>query len=158
MHVDQSIIQKNNSSPTGVYLFSGKGKGSCVKTCLFEAATDAVPFVIAAAFTRLFALPLTSPILGIGTAAFVGKLVLKTLKWYDDRILINLTKEACKFNQKHPKLQLVSFIFVLTISFLSQTTALLTGIALGCFGATILDVENYKRRQQANRRIKDHRV
>jgi hypothetical protein len=113
---------------------------------------ESVAFLIGAVAVRVFSTALTAPFLGIGLSILVTRLVIKLIDCYDDTLLVNLTKEVCKFNKRYPKLQIITFIATLALCFLSKTLSFILGISLGSFGSIILDVENYKLLQQANRK------
>ncbi len=121
-------------------------------TCLIETPAEALAFAVAAAAMRVFIPCLSAPLLGISAGLLATKLVLKISSCYTSNLLISLTKEACKLNRKYPKLQLIAFIFAMSISFLSRFLGIVLGIALGSFGAVILDIENYKLLQKVTRK------
>lgn len=121
---------------------------------IFEAVPiEGIAFIIASFAMRIFSTSLAFPLVGIGLAIITTRLVLKVIDRYDNKLLVNLTKEACKFNRNYPKLQMIIFICTLVFSFVSKTLSFSTGACLGSFGSIILDVENYKLQQQANRQI-----
>lgn len=120
--------------------------------CLEEIPVEAVAFAIAALAVRLFAPVLSTPLFGIAAGLLATKLVLKLVERYDNGRVINLTKEALRFNKGYPNLQFITLVFALATSWIAQTVAFFTGAALGCFSAIILDVEHYKLLQQANRK------
>lgn len=118
----------------------------------YEIAVEAVAFAVAATVVYLFKSPMFAPLLGISIGLFTSKLVVKILDHYNGSFLIKLSKQACTLYKNFPKLQLISFIFALAISTLSDTFGLIFGIALGSFEALVLNIENYKLLQQANRK------
>lgn len=89
---------------------------------------------------------------GIGLGILGTGLVLKAHCSYDSWNWVNLTMKACKLNKKYPNLQLISFIFALSIGVLSSTFGFAAGMVLGCFAAIILDVEHSKAILEENRR------
>lgn len=121
---------------------------------LYEIPVESLGFFSAAALAHFLMKKWVAPLLGVGLGLLATRLVIKAFDRYDSRPLVNLTKEACKLNRKYPKLQLITFIFALAISFLWPFVGLAVGTLLGAFGAVILDVENYKLILQANRKDK----
>lgn len=119
---------------------------------LNEIPFEAAAFAVAGLALQFFFPSLSAPLFGISIALASTKLVLKFLDRYDNVKLLRITKEACKLNKSYPNLQLVGFIASLALSLLSQNVGFVVGIAVGAFGAVILDIENYKLMQQANRR------
>jgi len=124
---------------------------------IFDAVpVEGITFLIASLAIRLFTTTLSSPLFGIGISIIVTRLVLKAIDRYDNTLLINLTKTACKFNKEYPTLQLITFICALAFSFLSGPLSFVIGACLGSFGSVMLDVEHYKKMQQANRNLLLH--
>lgn len=119
--------------------------------CLCETPAESVAFTLAAVAARVFIPWLTMPLLGIAAGVLATKLVLKLFDRYNVS-LVGITKEACRFNKKYPKSQLIGFIFTLCMGWLSQTLGVIAGIILGSCGALVLDVESYKLIQQAKRK------
>ena len=113
---------------------------------------EGIAFLAASLAVRIFSISLSTPLLGIGISILTTRIALKALDCYDDSLLVELTKEACKFNKRFPKLQIITFIFALALSFYTKTLSFITGACLGSFGSIILDVENYKFLQEANRK------
>jgi len=118
---------------------------------LYESSAEAAVFLTASLAMRIFVPPLAAPLLGISLSVIATRLVLKICDRYNSTVVIHLTKEACKFNKRHPQFQRIAFVFSLAISFLSRTCGFIGGIILGSFGAILLEVENYKLLQRANR-------
>lgn len=112
---------------------------------------EGVTFVVAALAMRVFSVTLSTPLLGIGISIIAATLLLKTIDSYNHRIVVDLTKEACKINRLYPNLQAIGFVAALMISFTSQTLSLFIGVSLGTFGSIVLDVERHKLLQQWNR-------
>ncbi len=139
-------------SSTSFYPISSVSPGDILATVVSAIPVEAITFFAAAAVSRLFIAALSAPLAGIGIGIVITKLALKSFSRYDSGPLVYLTKEACRFNRKYPQAQLISFIFVLSIGFLSAQIAMIAGGLLGCFGAILLDVETYRLIQQANRR------
>lgn len=127
-------------------------KPSLVFQILNAIPIEGIAFVVASCAVRIFSASLAAPLLGIGVSILTTRLVLKTIDCYDNKLLVNLTKEACKFNKNYPKLQMITFICALALSFVSKTLSFIVGACLGSFGSIILDVESYKLMQQANRK------
>jgi hypothetical protein len=113
---------------------------------------EGIAYLVASVAIRIFSISLSFPLLGIGLSILTTNLALKTLEWYDSQLVVDLTKEACKFNRTYPNLQLVIFTSALAISFLTETLSFFAGIYLGSFGTIIMDVENYKRLQEESRK------
>lgn len=124
----------------------------CSKKILDQMPFEGVAYLVASIAVRVFSTALSAPLLGIGISIVATNLALKTIEWYDNQLVIDLTKEACKFNRNYPNLQWVMFIAALAMSFLSETLSFITGIYLGSFGTIIMDVENYKRLQDESRK------
>lgn len=129
------------------FAFSAKG---CL-TCLKEAPVEAVAFLVAAAVVRIFSPSLAAPLLGVGVSMLATTLVLKAVSLYNPALTIKLTKEVCIFNNKHPKLQLVTAIFSFVVSFVSRSLGFISGGFLGGVGCIVLDLERYKLMQKASR-------
>lgn len=117
---------------------------------------DAIPvegitFAVASLAVRIFSTSLTAPLLGVGLSLIASRLLLKAIDLCNHRIVVALTKEACKLNRAYPNMQLIIFISSLAFSFTSQSLSFLMGLSLGSFGGVILDVERHKLMQQWNR-------
>ena len=123
-----------------------------LETILEEIPFEGTAFLAAALAARFFFPLFTAPLLGIGLSLTVTRLAIKFLGRYDRKLMVDLTKEACKLHREYPNLQLICFLFSLSIALLSKTLGFLAGAAAGSFGAVILDVENYKRLQQIDRK------
>lgn len=136
--------------------FSLRQKAKEIASLIYETPAEALAFGVAAAASRLFGLPFAAPFLGISAGLFATKLVLKILGRYNDSALVELSKRACKLNRDMPKLQIITFIFALTISTISQTIGFISGIGLGSYGAVVLDIENYNLIRLANRRRRSY--
>ena len=119
---------------------------------LDEIPYEGVLFLVAACAARIFFPLLSAPLFGIGLSVTFARLAIKLLSCYDKKLLIDLTKEACKLHRKYPKLQLICFLFSLAIAFISKTLGFLAGAITGSSGALILDVENHILMQQLERR------
>lgn len=113
---------------------------------------EGLSFLIASVATRIFSISFGIFLAGIGISLIATTLVIKSIDCYDHRVLISLTKEACKFNKNYPKLRLITFISGFILSSFSKKLAFATGVFLGSYGGLILDVETYKQMQQANRK------
>lgn len=113
---------------------------------------EGIAYLVASIAVRVFSVSLSYPLLGIGLAMVVTNLALKTIEWYDNQLIIDLTKEACKFNRAYPNLQRIMFASALAISFLTETLSFVVGIYLGSFGTILMDIENYKRLQEERRK------
>jgi hypothetical protein len=112
---------------------------------------EGVAFLVASVAVRIFSASFACPLLGIGISLVTTTLVLKSLECYDQLLLINLTKEACKLSKKYPKIQMIACICALVFSLISRTSGFLLGALIGSFSSLILDVERYKLIQKANR-------
>jgi hypothetical protein len=117
-----------------------------------EVASEALAFAIASLAMRLIVPPFSAPLAGISVGLLSAKLVIKTLTPYNYAPLKELTYEACLLRERYPRLQAISSVFVLSISLLSQTLGRALGVAIGVYGAIILDVENYKLMQRTDRK------
>lgn len=117
-----------------------------------DASAEALGFVIASLAVRIFVPSFGAPLMGIAIGLFAGKLVIKTLTSYNSVALMDLTYGACQLGERYPKLQTISFLFAMGVSLLSRPLGLAAGIAIGAYGAAILDVENYKLMQKASRK------
>jgi hypothetical protein len=147
------------TSPSKTPVRSSTGASSAIRRCLgftasllYETPAETAAFITAGLFMRLLSPSFLSPFAGIGCSFLCTRLVVKVLDTYYYNPLVKIKKEACNFNKTYPKLQVITFIAALAISLLSQTLGFLLGVALGSFGAIVLDVETYKLRQQAKRR------
>lgn len=129
---------------------SASSYDQCFTSCAHTTPIEGLAFIATAAVTNLFIPSITPSLIAIGTALFSATLVLKALNRYTSFFAIKLTKEACKLRRAYPKLQVITLIFSLAISFLSKAAGVLAGIVLGTFGAIVLDVEYYKLQQRAN--------
>lgn len=112
---------------------------------------EGIAFLVASIAVRFFSTSFAYPLLGIGSSLVITTLVLKSLECYDQQLLINLTRETCKFSKKHPKIQMIACICALVFSLISTISSFFIGVLIGSFGSLILDVERYKLLQQANR-------
>lgn len=112
---------------------------------------EGVTFVVASLAMRVFSVTLSTPLLGIGLSIIAARLFLKAIDPYAHRLVVDLTKEACRINRAYPNLQTMAFIAALAISFTSQSLSLFIGVSLGTFGSIVLDVERHKLLQQWNR-------
>lgn len=126
-------------------------KASIINHFLNVIPTEGVTFIVASLAVRIFSSSLACPLLGIGISLVTTTLVLKSLECYDQLLLINLTKEACKLSKKYPKIQMIACICALVFSLLSKTFSFILGAFIGSFSSLILDVERYKLIRQANR-------
>lgn len=124
-------------------------RDSCFKIIPIES----IAFLIASVAASVFSHSIAAVFLGIALSIATTKLVLKAFDCYDRSLVVNVTKEICKFNKKHPKLQLIAFLFALAIGFASKPLGLIAGAFLGSFGSIVLDVESYRLMQQTNRRV-----
>lgn len=113
---------------------------------------ESLAFLVGSLAVRIFCLAPAAPLIGIGISIITTRLVLKIIDCYDTSLLVNITKEACKFNKRYPKLQMIAFISAIALSFITQDLSFIMGACIGSFGSIILDVENYKLLQQANRK------
>jgi hypothetical protein len=117
-----------------------------------EIPIEGIAFLATSVVMRLFIPAFSPPLFGIGLSLCATRLAINFLGSYDKRTVVELTKEACKFNRKYPKLQLITFLFTIVLSFFSRTLAFFAGTVAGSFGALLLDVENYKLMQQTDRK------
>lgn len=126
-------------------------KNSYGITLLNSIPAEGIAFLVASIAVRFFSSSFAYPLMGIGISLITTTLVLKSLECYDRILLINLTKEACKFSKKYPKIQMIACICALVFSLISKTSSFFLGAVLGSFSSLILDVERYKLIQKANR-------
>lgn len=119
------------------------------KNTLFEFPIEALAFAIASFVASLFRLSAALPLRGIGLGLFTEKLAAQAMSFYSPSKMIGLTKEACKLVRHYPRLQLISFIVTLIVSIPFRNLGFYAGIAVGGFGAIILEVEKYKYLRQA---------
>lgn len=143
-HTNLSLSSLSSSNPH-------PESGSWGLKFLNAVPVEGIAFIVASLAARIFIPPITAPLLGIGISVIITRVAIKAIEWYDTTLLVGLTKEACKFNKNYPKLQMITFICALALSFISKTLSFLAGVALGSFGSVILDVESYKSLQQTNR-------
>lgn len=120
-------------------------------TFLSSTPIEGIAFLITSLAVRIFSVPLSVPLLGIGLSFIATRLVLKMIDCYDPKVIIHLKIEAYKLIGKYPSLPKIAICFALAISFLSKHLGFITGLALGCFVSITLEVENYKILQNANR-------
>lgn len=109
---------------------------------------EGMAFIATAVISRVILPFAAAPLMGIGTALVATTLVLKVAARYTPSLVIKVTKDACRCHKKYPKLRLIAFLFSMAIGFLSNALGMLCGGLLGGFGAIILDVEHYKRKQK----------
>lgn len=129
-----------------------KNQNSWLTRVCDELPIGGIAFIVASVAIKIFSPPLAAPLLGAGIAVITTKLVRKGIGWYDNRILVNLTKEICKLNKKFANIQFVAVIFAIAISFLYPPLGLVAGALIGCYSAIIFDVERAKLMQQARRK------
>ncbi len=151
MSFEQSLTCMPYTPSAGMLFPLLPDDSNAIADCLSATPVESVAFSLAALAARIFIPCLSVPLLGIAAGVLTTKLVWKFFDRYNAP-MAGITKIACRFNKKHPKLQLITFIFTLAISCFSQGLGLLAGTLLGCFGAVILDVESYKLIQQARRK------
>jgi len=108
--------------------------------------------ITTASFTvGFFSSALATPLFHIGLSMFATQLVLKAIDCYDDETPISLAKEAYRWNKNYPKLQVVTLICAYAVSLISKTFSIMIASCLGSFRTILLDIEDSKRLQQANR-------
>jgi hypothetical protein len=117
---------------------------------------DAIPAeglaITTASFTlSFFSQALAAPLFHIGISMFATQLVLKAVDCYDDEASISLAKEAYRWNKNYPKLQVITLICAYAISLISKIFSIMIASCLGGFRTILLDIEDSKRLQQANR-------
>jgi len=111
-----------------------------------------VIFLVITAVARIFTPAFFSaPFIGFGLLFGPTKLVINTLDWYDRATLVHLKLEACKLSRQYPFWQITCFVITFLVSVLSPTLGMIGAGAVGCFGATIIDVETLKQEQNAGR-------
>lgn len=117
-----------------------------------EIASEPLAFAVASLAIRSFIPPFAAPLAGIAAGLLSTKLVIKVLTPYNCVTLMDMGYEASQLRERYPKLQTISSLFALSISCLSSTLGIVSGIAIGIYGAFILDIENYKFMQKADRK------
>jgi hypothetical protein len=120
-------------------------------TLISATPIEGVAFLVASAVVRIFSVPLSAPLLGIGLSFIATRLVLKMIDCYDPKLIIHLKIEAYILIGKYPELHKIAICFALAISFLSTQLGFISGAVLGSFVSVTLDVENYKLIQKSNR-------
>ena len=136
---------QNHDSPLWAHLKTS------IRTCM-DISSEALGFAVASLALRIIFPPFSLPMAGIAGGILSTRLVIKGLRPYNQLPLMNLTYEACQLRERYPKLQTIAFVFTMGMSFLSQTLALASGIAIGIYGAIVLDVDRYKTMQNADRK------
>jgi hypothetical protein len=131
--------------------FQKQESPSFVKKLSDAIPIEGVTFLAASLGVRILSVSLSAPLLGIGVSMIASRMLLKAIDVLDHRIVVDLTKEACKINRTYPSLQAIVFVSALAFSFTSQSLSFLIGVSLGSFGSIILDVERHKLMQQWNR-------
>lgn len=138
-------------------LYNDDAAIDCCNQSVINTAVDSIPFggiafIVASLAIKVFSQPLAAPLLGMGIGAIATKLVKNVIDWYDSKLLVDLTKEAHKLNKRFAHLQLIALIFAFAISFVFKPFGFVAGAFIGCFSATVFDMERAKLGQQDNRK------
>jgi len=113
---------------------------------------EGIACLVVSAAIRIFSTALSVPFLGMGVSMIATHLALKTIEWYDEQLVIDLSTEVLKVTRNHPNLQLIAFAAAMALSFFSKAISFASGLSLGCFGTVIMNVGNYRQLQETNRK------
>lgn len=144
-------ITDNARLPTGTHL-TFQQKAIKIASFLYETSAEAIAFAVAGLAAHVLASAFAPPLLGIAVGLFASGLVVKIADSYNPCLLIRVSKRMCYLKKKAPHLETILMIFSLTIGTLAKPVSYALGAILGAYSAILLDIENYKLIQQANRR------
>lgn len=119
---------------------------------IYETPLFVIAIVVAGVVCHFFIPPLAIPLYTLAATTVVSKLVVKVLGKLKWGIIERVEQKAWKLNEKFPKLRLISFIFVLAISFLTPLVGATFAIALGIYQGVISEVEQCKVLQETQDR------
>lgn len=148
MYYVSSTNTSQHTQPTDGF----QQKAARAAAFLYEASVEPVAFAVAGAVVHLFLPSLTAPLLGISLGLFAAKLVIKLLDSYNPLLLIKASKKVCDLKKQIPQFQMISLIFVLIMGMFSRSLGFILGTGHGIYSAVVLNIENYKLIQEANRR------
>lgn len=118
---------------------------------LYEATIETMGVAIAGVVAHIFRSFISAPLLGISVGLFTAKLVVKIIDHYNVDLSIRISKRVNHLVTDRSHLQMISLLFVSASGFLSRSCGFILGIGLGAFNAIVLDIENCKLLQRANR-------
>ncbi len=111
-------------------------------------------FVILGSAALFLYPPIAPPFFAIAISFAAVRLVVKGIDCYNASLLDNAKKKVWGFISKHPKLQIIIFLFAVAISPLVGFLGIGIAASLGILNAFVTDAQNSRHAQQLQARLR----
>jgi hypothetical protein len=123
---------------------------------LYQTLSTTSPFLAAGVISLLFQSCLAWPFFTIAGAMATATLALNIYSKYDYQAVRLFKEKALDFQQQYPRLQIITFLFILAVSLVSLTLSCILALLFGAYAGVLIDADQCKRNQMAREREQQH--